>query len=142
MLHADLAEFPHLREVRLEPARQFVEVGRRQGVAVVGAVPEGRPDLEGVWNFSSLTPVERPAEFAGKATLTAAEAAKYANDARERNNADRRDGSVDADLARELASIHARHVNVRKNGRVSSIGGRPRFQRLDAIVGRLGCDAE
>src|SRR5262252_839868 len=27
-------------------------------------------DLEGIWNYSSLTPVERPAEFASKATLT------------------------------------------------------------------------
>jgi len=61
---------------------------------------DGASDLEGVWNFSSLTPVERPAEFAGRATMTAAEAAKYASDVRDRNNADRRDGSVDADLAR------------------------------------------
>ncbi len=52
-------------------------------VAVVswGAVPAdaqtavtqtawGQPDLQGVWNFAILTPMERPAEFAGKDTLT------------------------------------------------------------------------
>jgi hypothetical protein len=61
---------------------------------------DGKSDLDGVWNFSSLTPVERPAEFADRATMTAAEAAKYVSDVRLRNNADRRDGPVDADLAR------------------------------------------
>ena len=30
----------------------------------------GKPDLQGVWNFATLTPMERPAEFAGRATLT------------------------------------------------------------------------
>jgi hypothetical protein len=36
--------------------------------------PEGHPDLEGFWSNATRTPVERPAEFAGKATLTDAEA--------------------------------------------------------------------
>ena len=35
---------------------------------------DGHPDLQGVWNNSTRTPVERPAEFAGKATLPDAEA--------------------------------------------------------------------
>ncbi len=62
--------------------------------------PDGKPDLEGVWNFSTLTPVERPAEFASKATLTPGEAAQYERQIRDRQNADRRDGGIDADLAR------------------------------------------
>ena len=36
--------------------------------------PEGQPDLEGFWSNATRTPVERPAEFAGKATITDAEA--------------------------------------------------------------------
>ena len=32
--------------------------------------PWGKPDLQGVWDFATLTPMERPAEFAGKETLT------------------------------------------------------------------------
>jgi hypothetical protein len=36
--------------------------------------PEGHPDLQGFWSNATRTPVERPAEFAGKATLTDAEA--------------------------------------------------------------------
>src|SRR5215471_20862822 len=35
---------------------------------------DGHPDLQGVWNFSSLTPLERPAEFAGKSFVTGADA--------------------------------------------------------------------
>jgi hypothetical protein len=36
--------------------------------------PEGHPDLQGFWSNATRTPVERPAEFAGKSTLTDAEA--------------------------------------------------------------------
>ena len=61
---------------------------------------DGRPDLQAIWNFSSLTPLERPADLAGKPTMTLAEAAQFEKNAMERNNADRRDGGVAADLAR------------------------------------------
>ena len=37
----------------------------------------GRPDLSGVWNFSTATPMQRPEELAGKARLSAEEAAEY-----------------------------------------------------------------
>jgi hypothetical protein len=36
--------------------------------------PDGRPDLQGIWDFRTITPLERPAQFAGKETLTAEEA--------------------------------------------------------------------
>ena len=38
--------------------------------------PWGAPDLQGVWDFRTLTPLERPEEFTGKALLTAEEAAE------------------------------------------------------------------
>ena len=37
--------------------------------------PDGRPDLQGVWDFRTVTPMERPGEFAGKQVLTDEEAA-------------------------------------------------------------------
>ena len=43
--------------------------------------PFGHPDLQGVWALQTLTPLERPAEFAGRATLTEEEAAKLEEDA-------------------------------------------------------------
>jgi hypothetical protein len=39
--------------------------------------PEGHPDLQGVWTNATLTRIERPAELAGKATLTDAEATAF-----------------------------------------------------------------
>ena len=37
---------------------------------------DGKPDLQGVWDFRTLTPLERPAERADQALLTAEEAAE------------------------------------------------------------------
>jgi hypothetical protein len=37
-------------------------------------LPDGKPDLQGIWDFRSLTPLERPANLGDKAVLTAAEA--------------------------------------------------------------------
>jgi hypothetical protein len=39
--------------------------------------PDGKPDMQGIWDFRTVTPMERPAEFANKAVLTPAEAAAY-----------------------------------------------------------------
>ena len=37
--------------------------------------PDGKPDLQGIWDFRTLTPLERPNQFAGKETLSAEEVA-------------------------------------------------------------------
>ena len=41
----------------------------------VPRTPDGRPDLQGVWANNNMTPLERPAHFAGRATMTDAELA-------------------------------------------------------------------
>jgi hypothetical protein len=41
----------------------------------VPRTPDGRPDLQGVWANNNMTPLERPAQFAGRATMTDAELA-------------------------------------------------------------------
>src|SRR5437867_5303944 len=61
--------------------------------------PYGPRDLQGYWTNATLTPLERPGEFAGKEFFTEKEAAAYEKQARERNNADRRDDNAEADLA-------------------------------------------
>src|SRR5215467_12883692 len=54
-------------------------------VAVLGQVPtkgwtertpDGQPDLEGYWSNVTITPLERPAELAGKAFFTEQELAE------------------------------------------------------------------
>ena len=48
-----------------------------QTSSAVPRTEDGRPDLRGVWNFSSATPMERPETLAGKEVLTAEEAAQF-----------------------------------------------------------------
>jgi hypothetical protein len=40
-------------------------------------LPDGQPDLEGVWTNATITPFERPPDLADKAVFTAEEAAAY-----------------------------------------------------------------
>ena len=49
--------------------------GQRGGEAL--RLPDGQPDLQGVWRFSTITPLERPAEFKDKPFLTPQEASAY-----------------------------------------------------------------
>jgi len=60
----------------------------------------GHPDLQAVWSTATITPLERPAELAGKEFFTKEEAAEYERRTLERTNRDRRDGGADADVAR------------------------------------------
>jgi hypothetical protein len=66
----------------------------------VPRTPDGHPDIQGVWSFATITPLERPAEFAGKEFLTEQEAAAYEKRRLQEMNQDRRDGTATADLAR------------------------------------------
>ena len=49
---------------------------------------DGHPDLSGVWDFRTVTPLERPEEFADKEFLTEEEVAEYAAERVQANNAD------------------------------------------------------
>ena len=53
---------------------------RAKGAAAwtVPRTVDGHPDLQGFWTNDTVTPLERPAEFGEKATLTREEAAAYA----------------------------------------------------------------
>ena len=43
----------------------------------VARTPWGKPDLSGIWDFRTMTPLERPDELVGKEVLTDDEAAEY-----------------------------------------------------------------
>ena len=80
----------------------------RQGRTAIGGspmyetprTPWGAPDLGGVWDFRTLTPLERPAGLGDKAVLTIEEAAEFRATALESRNADRRDGGARRDVER------------------------------------------
>jgi hypothetical protein len=59
--------------------------------------PDGHPDFQGNWNTATLTPLERPAEFAGKPFLTEQEVAQYEARLLRDANRDRRDSNPEAD---------------------------------------------
>ncbi len=63
---------------------------------------DGHPDLQGVWTNATLTPMERPASFAGKPNLTEAEAKAFENHAQEELTSG--DGKSDSDFHRRAGS--------------------------------------
>jgi hypothetical protein len=62
--------------------------------------PADQPDIQGIWSFATLTPLERPAELSEKEFFTEQEAAEYERTVIERNNMDRRDGGAARDVER------------------------------------------
>ena len=52
--------------------------------------PWGHPDLQGIWNVASGTPLERPGKYAGREFLTDEELRQAEKDADERSDAGRR----------------------------------------------------
>ena len=85
--------------------------------------PDGHPDLQGIWSNATVTPLERPPELAGKATLTAQEAAVYEKQVIEQNDVDRRNdkGTVN-DVARAYNNAwYDRGTKVVKDRRTSLI---------------------
>ena len=47
------------------------------GDSGIPRTPWGAPDLQGIWDNRTITPLERPGQFSGQETLTAAEASAY-----------------------------------------------------------------
>jgi hypothetical protein len=69
---------------------------------VAPRTPDGHPDLQGVWDYRSMTPLERPRDLADKPFFTPEEAAAYEQESVARRDKDRRteDGlSAQADVA-------------------------------------------
>jgi hypothetical protein len=69
--------------------------GQTKQLKSIPRTPDGHPDLQGIWTNATLTPLERTAEFAGKATLTDAEAKAFEKKDTEANTLD---GSVENDF--------------------------------------------
>ena len=72
--------------------------------------PWGDPDFQGVWNNGTVTPLERPAQFANREFLTEAEAAQYEKDMVTRTNVDNRDPvGTDADVSKAYNEVWWEH---------------------------------
>ncbi len=65
-----------------------------------GRTPDGQPDLEGIWDAASMTPLERPVALGNKEFYTPEEIVAYEKQRAHDLDRDRRDGSAEADLGR------------------------------------------
>ena len=43
----------------------FPAVGQPVSGWTLPRTPDGQPDLQGAWSFATITPLERPSEYAG-----------------------------------------------------------------------------
>lgn len=94
-------------------------------------MPDGQPDLQGVWRFSTITPLERPAEFADKPFLTAEEANVYQ---------ERRLAALNLDTNPERAGLNGPSVNEfwSERGELVMVGaGFPTSLVVDPPDGRI-----
>ena len=60
--------------------------------SAVPRTPDGRPDLQGIWDFRTITPMQRPTDLAGKDVLTDQEAAEF--EVKNQRNQDNRDATT------------------------------------------------
>jgi hypothetical protein len=72
---------------RARTACMVVVAGFAAASLGVRAQPASHPDLQGIWNYATMTPLERPRELAAKAVLSADEAAAYERQTIERQSA-------------------------------------------------------
>jgi hypothetical protein len=68
----------------------------------VPRTPDGHPDLTGIWTNATLTPLERPADYAANATLSDAQAKEFEKKDLQNNTLD---GEVDNSLNRATGGL-------------------------------------
>ena len=70
------------------PCRARAPISAAAQTSAAPTTPWGAPDLQGVWDFRSLTPMDRPRGLGEKEVFTAEEAATFAQDTITRESRD------------------------------------------------------
>jgi hypothetical protein len=85
--------------------------------------PWGDPDLQGVWNDATSTPLQRPSTRAGKDVLSDEEANEFQQELAHELTRDRRDGGPEADVNRAYNDhwMDARRLKITADRRTSLI---------------------
>ena len=81
--HKQAALFAALLGILSSPVTVFA-----QSTADLPRLSNGKPDLQGTWDFRTITPFQRPEALADKAVLSAEEAATFEAEERERRDRD------------------------------------------------------
>jgi hypothetical protein len=95
----------------------------------------GEPDLQGIWNNATSTPLERPSDVKGKAVLDDEEAAEFEQRLKHDLDRDRRDGGNAADVNRAYNEhwMDAKRLKATADKRTSLIVDPPEG-RIPALV--------
>jgi hypothetical protein len=62
---------------QVAPTQPSTERPAANGGAVTPRTPDGRPDLQGVWHYGTVTPLQRREEFADRPFITDEEPAQW-----------------------------------------------------------------
>ena len=109
----------------------------------VPRTPWGEPDLSGVWNDATSTPLQRPSSVGGKDVLNDEEAEEFSKELEHNLTRDRRDGSAAVDVNRAYNEhwMDARRLKATEDHRTSLIVDPP-DGRIPALVPLTGERAE
>lgn len=100
--------------------------------AAIPRTSDGHPDLQGVWTNATLTPMERPAKYANKPTLTDAEAKEFEkNSAKELADVD---GKSESPILAEFGSNGTGGYNVLFVDRGSELARVDGVKRTSLII--------
>jgi len=104
------------------PAAKAESASPKAGYAVP-RTPWGDPDLQGIWNDATSTPLQRPNKYAGKDVLTDEEAAGFEQELRHDLDRDRRDGgnAIDVNRAYNEHWMDAKRLQATADKRTSLI---------------------
>ncbi len=96
----------------------------------------GDPDISGVWDFKTLTPLERPSELSGKEVLSDKDAAKYEEEALRALDKDRRtdDGLTAAEDVRNAYNQFWWDYGTKLTGNRTSLIVDPPEGRIPALT--------
>lgn len=76
---------------------QTVPPARKAKNSALPRTSDGHPDLQGIWTNATITPLERPAQFAGKLTASDEDAAKFEHQNNDNLYVDRRSSDAERD---------------------------------------------
>ncbi|HEV2687324.1 MAG TPA: hypothetical protein VGV35_02185 [Bryobacteraceae bacterium] len=126
---------------RLLPSRFFAPLlalaivaplpGQRQASTIPRSAG-GHPDLQGIWTNATLTPLERPAAFAGKLSVSDAEAAAY--EQKQIDELKAGDGKSDSDFHRRAGSGETGGYNALFIDRGSELARVDGVKRMSLII--------